>query len=64
MNFPIGLVDHTDAHGYAECNPGTWKKQEEQTVGMRCSPGVMANTAVGIWMDLCSPYNSDVVCCY
>uniref|UniRef100_A0A803XWB0 Protocadherin gamma-C3 n=1 Tax=Meleagris gallopavo TaxID=9103 RepID=A0A803XWB0_MELGA len=54
------LIDPTDAHGYAECNPGTWKKQEEQTVGMRCSPGVMANTAVGIWMGLCSPYNR---CC-
>lgn len=35
----------------AECEPGAWKKQQEQTGAMRCSPGVVTTTSVGTWID-------------
>lgn len=38
----------------AECEPGAWKKQEEQTGGMRCSPGAVTST--GTWVDFGSSH--------
>lgn len=38
----------------AECEAGAWKKQEEQTGGMRCSPGAVAST--GTWVDFGSSH--------
>lgn len=35
----------------AECEPGAWKKQQEQTGAMRCSPGAVTTTSVGTWID-------------
>lgn len=33
----------------ADCNPSAWKNQQEQTVGMSCSPGAV--TTIGTWID-------------
>lgn len=40
----------------AECEPGAWKKQQEQTGGMRCSPGAVTTISVGTWIDLDSSH--------
>jgi len=48
---------------WAECNPGAWKNQQEQTVGMRCSPSAVTTTPIGTWNDFDSSHNYDNVCC-
>lgn len=44
----------------AECEPGACKEQQEQTGGMKCSPGAVTST--GTWIDFGSSHYDDVCC--
>lgn len=43
-------------YGVGRINPGAWKNQQEQTGGMRCSPGAVTTTCVGTWIDFDSSH--------
>lgn len=43
-------------YGVGRINPDAWKNQQEQTGGMRCSPGAVTTTCVGTWIDFDSSH--------